>query len=58
MYDTNDRKMVDLEVTSEYYPDYMVVKAYYEDDGSEVPAEELDKLENDIIALYVAGVIK
>lgn len=58
MYDTNDRKMVDLEVTSEYYPDYMVVKAYYEDDGSEVPAEELDKLDNDLIALYLAGEIK
>lgn len=56
MTDSNGRKMVDIEVDKSWFPDLMVASATYEDDGSDVPVEELENIDNDDIALYIAGV--
>ncbi len=52
MTDSNGRKMVDIQISTTWYPDFQVECAYYEDDGSEVPVEELEALDNDEIAYY------
>lgn len=55
MLDSNGRKIAGLVINREWYPDYTVESAIYEDNGAEVPVSELNKLDNDLIELYLAG---
>ena len=54
MTDSQGRKIYNLNISREWFPDYMVTEAFYED-GSLVPEEELIELDNDEIGLYLSG---